>query len=305
MVVAAGTVKAQSVSSSVFKFPDVVTQGQGKLFVSPLTNSGTENAEFASEFATKVSNKLMNGEQNKHNPWLTSKIYSKANGEGDADVVIGGIYKFVGKEKNSHEKVQSISKIDSIPFSYISYTNTANAEIIGDVVVKNNGSEIKTISIGDTKKKSNVTSFKKPEEKIDPATLYKKLEKGVIKKAVKPMLASLDNCTYKFERCKTKDKAIRKEYKEIVKGCRKMLNSDNIKEAGKQYIRLNDLEQSGAVTFNIGMCYEIIGNLTQAEKYYGLSGIKEVKKAQKRLDGLKKAQAFLKDRGVNVSEQEF
>ena len=299
-----GASKAQSVSSSLFKFPEVQSNGSGKLYVSSLDNSGSENAEFGPQFAKLVTNRLMSGKQNKYNPWLTSQIYKRASSESDADVVIAGIYNFNTKVAEGNEKVQTMSK-DSIPFSYMVYSNTGVAELIGDVVIKSQGAELKKISLGDSKKKSESSTFNKPKDTVDPEELFEKLEEKAIKKVVSTLQASLVPFNYKFERCKTKNKAIKKEYKEKFKGCRKLLQSDNVKQAGAAYQQLNGLEKSEAALFNIGMCYEITGNLSKAEGYYKQCSIKEAKKALKRVEELKKAQEFLKLKGVDVTEYEF
>jgi len=302
---------AQTVESYSYKMPEIFLSDGGKIFVKTLTNTGTMEADFGSQYAEKIKlylNSDMVGFSSgvkKYNPWLTTRIFTVVDNEAEADYVISGEYKFETSESKSNKenwiKESSESVKKQLPICYYSYTASSNASVNGNIRVYKSGSEIKTLPFNENKSDSKTKTMSEPG--VSSASSYiSTISKNAINKYSYKFSPQLFVKKYKFEKVKTKDKEFKKELKDILKNIKALLETGEIGEAGKRYIEISEKEDSPEVNFDIAQCYELIGNYTKAKEYYLKSGDKT---GINDINNMISIQTQLKSLGISVTENEF
>jgi tetratricopeptide (TPR) repeat protein len=106
----------------------------------------------------------------------------------------------------------------------------------------------------------------------------------------------------KFKGVKTKDKALKKEFKEKEKTIKASLKTNDLHAAAKTFIEIHETEKSLNSAYNVGLCYELIGNFTKAKEYYDMAGDKGALENMQNLLALK---AQFEGLGLEVSETDF
>lgn len=316
LVIAALTISvaasAQRVELYTLTLPKTILDGGGSLFVKNLTNSGTEEATFGEVYAKTLANILkvkdrgIDKDAKLLNPWLTTSLYQVVESETEADFVISGEYQFASSSSNTFEEKfirETSNALDqNLPISYFSYTASSEASLaVEAVITKKDGSVITTLPFGDRKVKSATMSLEKPNVP-SPSSFISDLSNDAIIKTGYTLTASLDTKKVRFEGLKTKNKEIKKEYKELDNQAEKLLKADNFNAAGKILFQIAALEESEDVFFNIATCYELIGNYTKAKEYYDKSGDKS---GIKRINEMIAVRDKLKSLGIPITENEF
>lgn len=302
----------QSIKSYELRMPKTILEGGGSIFVKPLENTGKYEPGFGESFAksmTRILNKEKLGIKSDvkcFNPWYTTKLYKTSDGESQADFIVSGTYAINGEESNTSkvnaakEKQEGLSK--PAPYYYFSYTATSKASITGKFsVTKKGGNVVLETPLKGNKSKSN-TGYLEKKSVPSASKFASSLSKAQIDAYQGMFSAVLVEKNYKFKNVKTKDKEFKKELKTNIKAIKNQLKANNLHEAAKLYIELEAKEKSENLAYNIGMCYELIGNFTKAQEYYNSAADKG---AIKDINELIKLKATFESLGLKVEEGTF
>lgn len=300
-----GTIIAQSIESVYLTLPSIRLDDGMKIYIAPLENNSEENNDFSTSFSTSVKSYLSNGQVSKYNPWLTTGIYNVVESAEEANYIIDGNYAFKGNSSQLCKRVETTTK-DKYPIEYVVFVNSSMAELTGNVNIKRGTEVLNTINISGSKSDSKEKALSRPGMAKQPNSMYSGLEKAAMNKIINSLLPGFTAVKYSFNKCKTKNKEAKKAYKDKEDQASDFIKGGKVKEGGRAYIELSKIDDTDdEVYFNIGMCYELIGNLSKAEEFYAKSTAKDVSNAKKRLTNLKQAQEYLKNRGIDFIEQDF
>ncbi|MBI9066869.1 MAG: tetratricopeptide repeat protein [Salinivirgaceae bacterium] len=302
----------QSIKSYELKMPAKIIAGGGSVFVKALENGGKLEQGFGESFGKALKTQLDKetiGQKSGtkcFNPWYTTKLYKTADGESQADFIISGSYAINGDESktstvnSSKEKLEGLSK--PVTYYYYSYTASSKASLVGSIVVtKKDGSKTIEIPLKGDKSKSE-TGYLKKESVASVSSFARELSKKQIATYQSMFSPTFDEKNYRFKNVKTKDKVLKKEFKANEKAIKNQLKADNLHEAAKLYLELESKEKSENLSYNIGMCYELIGNFTKALEYYNNAGDKG---ALKDINELIKLKTTFESLGLKVEEGVF
>ena len=306
------TASAQRVEFYTLKMPSAFLDGGGKVFVKSFTNNGTTEADYGDAHAKAFVNVLSSsglGQDNGvilYNPWLTTALYQVVESEDEADFIISGDYSFDSSSNTSYEEkfIKETTEVynKQLPISYYTFSASGSATLAGKVTIaKKDGSLVATIPFGNKKSKSTSKHLEQP-SMPSISDFNKDLKQEAINKTVFAYSPRLDVEKFRFKNVKTKNKAIKKELKKLVKQAEALVKTGDINAAGKKYLEIATKEDNEDVNLNIGVCYEIIGNLTKAKEHY----LKSTKKSDiRRINSMISARDKFKELGLQVIENEF
>ena len=197
-----------------------------------------------------------------HNAWTKNPLFEMVNSTEVADVIIGGYYLINThveiQEKLFYERQTNVG--GAIPYYEIRQTNAAEVEVVISYTYKDKSVDYDTIRIVKQYERKPNTKY------ISVNQLLERCEKELV--LVSDNLFrfySADYIWYKFQKVKTKDKALKEE----LKGAGDMLAAGEIYKLGSLYKRIYEADKTNkTAAFNLAMCYELIGNYPKAMEYY-------------------------------------
>lgn len=306
------TATAQKIEFYTCTQPAQVLPTGGKIYIQNLENKGTSEAEFGSRYAAQLRTALnlnrhgFNSEVKLYNPWLTTKLYQVVDNAQEADYIIGGEYTITSASNASYSE-NWIAETDAelahkLPICFYKYTMNNEAKLTGKLVIsKQDGTVINSFPLNQESKNEDRKIMEKAKA-TDVSKLITTISNAAITQYKYAWTPSLEVEKYRFQGVKTKNKELKAEFKELDKQIDALIKTGDINEAGKKYLEVASKEESEDVNQNIAVCYEIIGNLTQAKAYY----IKAVdKKGLERVNKMITIQALLRAHGLPVVENEF
>ena len=319
LMLLATTLSAQKIESYVLKQqPKIVLNEGGPIAVHALTNNGTTMDDFGTSFSKKLTSYLSSkslktvGSKGKvHNSWYTTKLYELTEDDTAAKYIIAGDYKFSSSVSKTSDlkKIKKKDDKDAITIFYYSNSASATATVTGNITITDvsDGKVIKTLAINNTKSKSETKFVSYP---VLPTV--DKYSDMVAKEAIgnhqlmfSPVYTPKK---YSFKTIKgdKADKAYKKEMKNKKKVFKALAESGSVNELGKAYEALianeSKLKKPQDLYFNIGLCYELIGNYTKAKENYLKSA---QKKAITEIDVLIAFQGMFTKIGLPTEEKEF
>jgi hypothetical protein len=310
---------AQKIQSYVLKDkPFYVLEEGGPVTVQELTNNGSTMDAFGKDFANSLYNTInwnkrgisRNGKGKVFNPWYTTNIYELTKDESAAKYVIGGNYIFSGNVIKSHELLKSKDKSkEAIPFFYYKHSVDATAKVDGKITITSTskGELVKEFSLNNEKTK---TDYKFVEYPVTPTIekYSKMLSNEVINRSRGMFSPIYAPKTYSFKAVKGDkvDKVFKKEMKNKKKVFKALADAGSVNELGKAYIVLvpdeAKIKKPQNLYYNIGLCYELIGNFTKAKENYLKSADKQ---AITEIDKLIEMKDLFQKLGLNVVENDF
>ncbi len=321
LILLATTVSAQKIHSYTLKQqPQVVLNEGGPIAVHALTNGGTSMDAFGKDFTKSLTAYLKStrlgvdtkGKGKVHNPWYTTKLYELTQDDAVAKYIIAGDYKFSGSVSNSKDLKKSKEKVSKEePFTFFYYSNSvsATAMVMGKITVTrvSDGQVVKTLPLNNSKTKTETKNIGYP---IAPTV--EQYSDMVAKEEIRKyqlMFSPVYNAkNYSFKTVKgdKADKAYRKEMKNKKKVFKALASSGSVNELGKAYEALipneSKLKKPQDLYYNIGLCYELIGNYTKAKENYLKSANKN---AITEIEVLIKYQGMFKKLGLLTEEKDF
>jgi len=310
---------AQKVYSYVLKDkPYYVLEEGGPITVQELTNNGTTMNSFGKDFANTLYNTInwkerginTKGKAKVYNPWYTTRIYELTKDASAAKYVIGGNYIFSGSVTKTHELLKAKDKSkEAIPFFYYKHSVDAKAMVDGKITITSNskGEVVKEFSLKNEKSKIDSKLVEYP---VTPTIekYTKMLSKDVINRSGGMFSPIYVPKTYSFKAVKgdKADKAFKKEMKNKKKVFKALADAGSVNELGKAYQEIianeSKLKKPQNLYYNIGICYELIGNYAKAKENYLKSADKG---AITDIESLIKMQELFKKLGLNVVENDF
>ncbi|MBI9035257.1 MAG: hypothetical protein JEZ03_12370 [Bacteroidales bacterium] len=244
----------------------------GKIFFKELKNMGNLDTVDINKKVKKVlearlhplvSKEWAAGEGKVYNSWYQQQWFEKTNNPKDAAVQISGSYRVDAQtEVNQNLFYETASSLaNPIPYFDVRPINRVNAEVII------------TYTYADKTKDADTLRY------FDESEGRKGYKIRSLAKMVSQSMKSLNHDisssfnyvdyhqeVYLLEKVKIKDKALKDEYKQI----KDLWKEKKVFEAANLFKRIYEKEQNKEAAYNLGMCYELIGNLEQADEYYSL-----------------------------------
>jgi len=199
-----------------------------------------------------------------HIAWINKSLFDIVNSAADADVIIGGYYLITTnvdiQEKLFYERQTNVG--GAIPYYEFRQINTAEVEVVISYTYKDKSVEYDTIQIVKQYERKPNTKY------VSVNQLLERCEKKLVLVSDKLFrFYSADYVWYKFQKVKTKDKALKEE----LKGAGDMLAAGEIYKLGNLYKRIYEADKTNkTAAFNLAMCYELIGNYPKAQEYYSV-----------------------------------
>jgi hypothetical protein len=234
---------------------------------------------------------------------MHTNLYTTTDNKDEAAYVISGEYSLTTRHEKSYSEKTGVESSDSIPFVYYEYYEKSTANVIGNVVITDteSGSEVANIPYNkelsdDDKKIMQHASVKSPESFIPTLSDY-------FVQAFRYRFSAV-KATYKYDfpKIKPEDKELKKDFREYKRELKDFADEGKLKEMFNMYLDIQKKEDSPEVNECLGMCYEIMGNYTQAKAYYDKCDNSESKSRIAEQIGI---QNQLRDLGFLIEEPEF
>ncbi|MFO7878662.1 MAG: hypothetical protein ACQES0_10650 [Bacteroidota bacterium] len=311
--VMSGNLQAQKIKTYKLQMPSVILENGGPIYVDHLenanrdANAGKLKTEFRNAMITGINAEGLLVEQGLPtlNPWMTTKMYETTDNEEEANYVITGEYEYKTNTNKGHKahKTEELMADDKLPIHFYEYTASSNANLSGKIqIVDNNTDEIfKEYTFSKDKGDSESKYMKKP-RLTSPANFFSSLNNAVIADYRYMLNPVKREYKYNFPWLKPDNKKFRKKFRKKRRELRKLDNDDNVKEMASVLFELQELEDNKDVNLSIGMCYEIIGNYTKAQKHYEVSGDSD---ALARIKEQIQIRDQLEEFGVEITEPEL
>ncbi len=311
-------VSSQSIRAYTLKMPVKVFTGGGKLYIKALKSEDTKFPNFGIQVSEAIKNQLITAENKDrevkasgslYNPWFTTKFYEIVNSENQADIVLGGKYKF-SAQQNAAAKLHSDTTwvLDNgtankkpVSYFYFEYQNNGKVSVNGQINAKRKGQIIDKHDFSDKLEGTKRSFLSKPKgSSIDSLVAKITARTANSKKNLYSPEFVLEK--YNFKNVKTKNKAYKSELKTQMKMVKANLKSGNLNAAAKILFKLNEKEASSNLYYNIALCYELIGNTEKAAQFYEKSGNSS---GIKRINRLMKTEKTIESLGLPIIEKDF
>ncbi len=242
----------------------------GKIYFKELKNIGTQDTVSVNQYVEQtlknwlsplVTLEWAQGDGKVYNSWYQQQWFEQTNTPKGAAVIVSGTYRVDAEtEINQNLFYETASNLaNPIPYFDVRPKNRVNAEIII------------TYTYPDKTKDADTLRY------FDESEGRKGRKMHSLSKMVTQCMNSLnrdirtsfdyvnyDKEVYLLEKVKVKDKALKTEYKQI----KEIWKEKNVPKAADLFKRIYEKEQSKEAAYNLGVCYELIGNLEKAGEYY-------------------------------------
>jgi tetratricopeptide (TPR) repeat protein len=309
---------SQSLRAYTLKLPPKVFTGGGKLYVKALKSENGKFTDFGIQVSEAIKNQLITANNKNreikasgslYNPWFTTKLYEIVNSENQADIILGGSYKLTAQQDTS-AKIHSdttwvfdngtVNK-KPLTYFYFEYQNKGKISVNGQIIAKRNGQVIDKHDFSDKLEGTKRSFLNKPKgSSID--SLVKKITARTANSKKNLYSPEFVLEKYNFKNVKTKNKAYKSELKSQMKIVKANLKSRNLNAAAKILFQLNEKESSDNLYYNLGLCYELIGNTKKAAQFYEKSGNSS---GIKRINRLMQTEKLIESLGLPIIEKDF
>lgn len=309
------TVNAQKIDSYVLIMPPVYLGDGSPVYVKPLINlTDSTNKTFGEDYSNSLKNALNNPSIGKQsgvkmfNPWYTTKIYTLTENESEAKYIICGEYSTSTNSSETaieHKTAETSSSDPKIPFVFYEYTSTTSGSVNGKLTVYQSSSSqiVKEYPF----EKNNTDSKSQYLESVKPASMFSLLDKSEEQAIDQHILAFSPYYTvytFKFENIKSDDKDYNKELRQQRSDLDDYADAGQLEKLALAYIDMLDksVKNPNDLFYNLGMCYEMLGNFTKAKEYYDKSNNSE---AINRINILIQCRIIYEKLGIEIIEKDF
>ncbi|MDD2635576.1 MAG: hypothetical protein PHW82_08775 [Bacteroidales bacterium] len=276
-VFATSLLLAQDIETYKLQLPEIILEKGGPIYVSTLTDSTTEEIQssLSSTFQKEVFRGLnaesiaFNQKLTDFNPWMRTNLYSTTENIDEATYVISGDYMFTTNQSKSYNEKTAAESADSIPFVYYEFEERSTANVTGRVIITDTetNSEVANIPFSKVLNDEDKKTMQQASAK-DPHNFIAALSDDFVKAFKYRFSAVKSTYKYDFPKIKPKNKDLRKEFRQYKRDLKDLADAGKLKELYTMYLEIQQKEDSPEVNECIGMCYEIVGNYTQAKTYY-------------------------------------
>lgn len=234
-----------------------------KLFLKPLSNNGKEDFIDVNAHLQQLFDKhtAQNEAKPNANQLTRGHLFVAAAVAEEADCVLSGSY-ILSKSSEVEEKdfFETNSNLTSpIPYSEWRQINKAEVQVLLNFTYPDGTSNTDTVH------RLEIFENKKGKKYLSPDDLVQKCIDG-FKYAYYYQFNFIeyDKKWLEFPSVKVKDKAL----KEAYKNSRSMIKDHDVRALGEMFKRIYETDPSDEAAICLGLCYELLGNYPEAEKYY-------------------------------------
>ncbi|MDD4150455.1 MAG: hypothetical protein PHE33_10545 [Bacteroidales bacterium] len=310
-VFATSLLLSQDIETYKLQLPEIILEKGGPIYVSPLADSTKE--EIKSSLSTTFQKEMVQGlnadglafnqKLPSFNPWMRTNLYSTTENKDEATYVISGDYMFATNQVKSYTEQSSAESSDSIPFVYYEFQEKSTANVTGRVIITDTetNSEIANIPFSKFLSDEDKKIMQQASAK-DPHNFIAALSDDFVKTFRYRFSAVKSTYKYEFPKIKPEDKDLKKEFRQYKRDLKDLADAGKLKELYNIYLEIQQKEDSPEVNECIGMCYEIVGNYTQAKTYYDNS---DSQTSKNRIVEQINIQKRLLDFGFTINEPEI
>lgn len=310
-VVFANSLIAQDMEAYKLQMPETILEKGGPIYVETLTDLTPENVYAA--IGENFRNEMVKGIQAESlafdhnlpnlNPWMRTNLYTTTDNKDEANYVISGSYSITTDQSKSYNEKNAAETKDSIPYVYYEYTAKSSATITGNVLITDTESGNEVVNIPYTKELSDEDKKVMQHASVkSPDTFVGTLSDYFVQAFRYKFSAVKATFKYDFPKIKPDNKDLRKEFRQYKKDLKDLADEKKLNELYSMYVEIQQKEDSPEVNECIGMCYEILGNYTQAKSYYEKSNSMASKQ---RISEQINTQNQLRGLGFTIEEPEF
>lgn len=297
--------------------PECILEKDSKVYVEDFKYTGTGNADagFSASLKKNVEGNLTSDYGNdvmSKLPWAKNKLYSLATSASGATHVVSGNFTHTAGEPKTTIKTDKAIVSEGVLLGtyvhFLTFTESADVSFSGNVAVKtSSGSEVFNRNFSKNAVAQQIQQFTPPTQPLNTKTNIASLGQSIASNSSYYAMLGIriNNAEYKLQNIKieTKDKATKKEIKELEKTIKKTIKSNpsNISAVGKNCLEILNLEESNRIKYNIGVCYMAIGNYTKAKEYLDASGLG----GKHNIDQKIQDRSVLAGLGVEIVENDF
>jgi tetratricopeptide (TPR) repeat protein len=310
------TANAQKIDSYVLIMSPVYLSEGSPIYVKPLVNlTDSTNDAFGKEYANSFKNAFNNPSIGKKsgvkmfNPWYTTKIYDLTENESEAKYIICGEYSSSSNSSltaTEHKTAETSASNDpKIPFVFYEYTSTTSGSVNGKLTVyqSSNNQIVKEYPFEKNNSDSK-SQYLKSVKTTSTSSLLDKSEEQAIDQNILAFSPYFTVHTFKFENIKSDDKDYNKELRKQRKDLDDYADAGQLEKLAFAYIDMltKDIKNPEDLHYNLGMCYEMLGNFTKAKEYYDKSDESD---AINRINILVQYRDIYETLGIEIIENDF
>ncbi|MFA5420111.1 MAG: hypothetical protein WC341_16785 [Bacteroidales bacterium] len=259
------SLQAQKVEYYTYQLKHPIKLKAGKVFFNPLKNAGEETSIDVNGFVQEAMDKLYKpvGGSSDKNPiaWAKSPWFLKADNASGAAVVLGGSYSIQAVTQVEQYQFYETSSLISNPIPYFEVRpkNIVNAEVILNYQYADKTMDYDTIRYSDASERKAGRKLEGLSEMV--ASCGKSLNSDI-----SSLFRWIDyeKSSYQLEKVKISDKALKEEFKQAGE----LLKNQEVIQLGNLCKRIYKNSPSKEAAFNLGICYELVGNYPQATELY-------------------------------------
>jgi tetratricopeptide (TPR) repeat protein len=296
--------------------PPVYLSEGSPICIKPLINledstNNTFGKKYSEKFKTAFTNPIIGKKAGvkMFNPWYTTEIYDLTENEADAKYVITGEYSSSSSSSTTSKEYitaeTSSSNDPKIPFVFYEYTSTTAGSVNGKLTVFQSSSNQIVKEYPFEKSNSDSKSqYLKSIKSTSKSSLLKKSKDQAISQHILAFSPYFNVYTFNFENIKSDDKDYNKELRKQRKELKDYANAGQLEKLALVYIDMltKDIKNTEDLHYNLGMCYEMLGNFTKAKEYYDKSTNSE---AIKRINTLIQYRDIYETLGIEIIENDF
>ncbi|MDP2723728.1 MAG: hypothetical protein Q8O72_13310 [Bacteroidales bacterium] len=259
------SLQAQKVEFYTYQLKHPIKLKAGKVFFKPLKNVGKETPMDVNGFVQQALDKFFEpvGGNSDKNPkvWAKSPWFVKTENAPEAAVILSGTYNILAVTKVEQYQFYETSSLISNPIPYFEVRpkNIVNAEVILNYQYADKTMDYDTIRYSDE-------SERKAGRKMDGlAEMVASCSKS-LNSDISSVFRWIDyeKASYQLEKVKISDKALKEEFKQAGE----LLKNHEVMLLGNLCKRIYENSPSNEAAFNLGICYELVGNYPQSTAYY-------------------------------------
>ncbi len=257
--------KAQKVALYTYQLGHPIKLKPGKIYIKPLTNKGDKTSIDVNAYLLETFTYCFEpiGDADKDNPnvWSKQIWFQQTDQISEAQVVISGSYQISAKtEVEQYQFYESNTALaNPIPYFEVRPKNKVDAEIIISYQYADKSMDYDTIRYSDESERKAGRKMKSLASMIETCDKNLKYE---IERTI--YWVDYVEAKYELEKVKISDKALKEEFKSASD----LFKNKEIMKLGNLCKRIYETCPSKEAAFNLGVCYEWVGNYPQATKYY-------------------------------------
>lgn len=253
---------AQKVELYTYQLQHPIKLKAGKIFVKPLMNKGKEtNLDINAYLSETLTDFFKPISEHNTNVWSRESWFEQTNNQSEAIVTISGSYKIeantVVEQYQFYETHAALA--NPLPYFEVRPKNKVEAEVIISYQYTDKSMDYDTIRYSEESERKAGRKMKNLASMIESCD-------GSLKRDIRGLFHWVDyvEAKYELQKVKISDKDLKEEFKTASD----LFKNKEVMKLGDLCKRVYEDSPSKEAAFNLGVCYEWVGNYPQATKYY-------------------------------------